>query len=96
VTAAWPLVKIAADRGDTWYRDVWVERLGTILAGYAEQPPNPAWIACATAPWVSRNPAFQWPRLASALSLAAIQADGFVVRPWPADPPAPTPPVGSR
>jgi hypothetical protein len=91
VTAGWPLVRIAADRGDTWYRDVWVSRLRQILDGYVAHPANPAWIACATAPWTSHNPAYQWPRFAAALALAAVQAEGFTVRPWPAAVPEPAP-----
>lgn len=89
VTSGWPLVKIAADRGDTWYRSVWVSRLGAIFDSYTAQPPDPAWIACATAPWVSRNKAYQWSRIAAALTLAAVQADGFTVRPWPSAEPRP-------
>lgn len=88
VTAGWPLMKISADRADTWYRDGWLQRLDAIVSSYAQHPPNPAWIACANAPWVGRNPAFQWTRLAVALSLAAVQYDGFVVEPW--HPAAPT------
>jgi hypothetical protein len=84
VTSGWPLVKIAADRGDTWYRSVWVSRLSAIFDSYTAQPPDPAWIACATAPWVSRNSAYQWSRIAAAFTLAAVEADGFTVRPWPA------------
>ena len=82
VTGGWPLLKMAADRGDTWYRGVWLARLQAIFGAYAVDPPNPAWIACATAPWVGREPAYQWSRYAAALSLAALQADGFVLAPW--------------
>jgi hypothetical protein len=84
ITSGWPILRLAGERADVATRNTWADRLAAIYDAYAAHPPAPHTIACATAPWVSRNPAYQWSRIAAALAIGALEADGVTVQPWPA------------
>ncbi len=58
--AGWPIMRIAAQRGDRSTYGIWEGRLDQILDEYIARPPNPAWSACKTVPYVSDNLGYHW------------------------------------
>jgi unsaturated rhamnogalacturonyl hydrolase len=80
----WPLMRIAAQRGDTGSYQVWEERLHRVLDEYIATPVNPGWAQCKTAPYVSANPGYHWARMLSVYLNAYLGASGYQVKPWEA------------
>jgi hypothetical protein len=82
VAVAWPLMRIAAHRGDLIAYERWSDRLGAVLDAYTARPPDPAWAACGVAPYVSANPGYHWPRMLSMYVMAYLGASGYAVPAW--------------
>ena len=78
----WPIMRIAAHRGDTGSYQVWEERLNRVLDEYIARPVNPRWAQCKTAPYVSANPGYHWGRMLSVFLHLYLGASGYQVRPW--------------
>lgn len=82
IMAGWPLMRIAADRGDEASYGVWEGRPNQVLNEYISNPPNPGWARCKTAPYVSSNPGYHWSRMLSVYMTAYLGAGGYEVGIW--------------
>jgi hypothetical protein len=82
VATAWPLMRLAAARGDRNVYRTWRGRLERALAEYERNPPDPLWAECKVAPYVSDNPGYHWARMLEMYVIAALGASGYEVRPW--------------
>ncbi|MFQ5856597.1 MAG: hypothetical protein ACE5LU_13245 [Anaerolineae bacterium] len=82
VAAGWPLMRIAADRGDESSYGVWEGRLNQILDEYIANPPTPHWAVCKTAPYVSDNPGYHWARMLSVYMGGYLGVSGYEVEVW--------------
>lgn len=80
--AGWPLMRIAADRGDEASYGVWEGRVNRILDEYIANPPNPGWATCKTGVYVSTNPGYHWSRMLSVYMLTYLGASGYDVDVW--------------
>jgi len=78
----WPLMRIAAHRGDEASYRVWEGRLNRVLDEYIAIPPNPYWARCKTAPYVSSNPGYHWSRMLAVYMIAYLGSNGYQVQPW--------------
>jgi len=82
LAAGWPLMRIAAHRGDEASYGVWQGRLNQVLDEYIVSPPDPRWSVCKTAPYVSDNPGYHWARMLSVYVIAHLGASGYEVGAW--------------
>jgi hypothetical protein len=82
LAAGWPLMRIAAQRGDTSTYANWESRVNQVLDEYIARPPNPGWAACKTAGYVSANPGYHWTRMMGMYVVAQLGASGYEVGVW--------------
>jgi hypothetical protein len=82
IAMGWPIMRIAAARGDDATYATWQDRLDLVLDEYIARPPNPGWAACKTAAYVSDNPRYHWTRIVGAYVIAALGASGYEVGVW--------------
>jgi len=82
LATGWPLMRIAAHQGDRASYEIWEGRLNQILDEYIVNPPDPRWSVCKTAPYVSDNPGYHWPRMLSVYVIAYLGASGYEVSAW--------------
>ncbi len=81
LAAGWPLMRLAAVRGDWATYATWEDRLYRVLEEYSANPPDPRWSECKVAPYVSANPGYHWARMLSMYLIAYLGASGYDVQP---------------
>ena len=82
VVGGWPVMRLAAARGDVATYKLWQNRISTILEEYIARPPQPNWTTCGVAPYLSKRLPYHWSRMAASLAMAYLGAGGFSVEPW--------------
>lgn len=79
----WPILRLAAERGDAAAYGTWQARLERVFEEYGAQPPSPHWAQCNIAPYVSNNPGYHAARLSTILVIGWLGLSGYTVDPWP-------------
>ncbi|MFN2251621.1 MAG: hypothetical protein ACK2UL_06855 [Anaerolineae bacterium] len=82
LAAGWPIMRLAAYRGDRDTYARWRGRVTRVLDEYSVTPPNPGWATCKFAPYVSDNRAYHWSRWLSAYVIAYVGLSGVSVDAW--------------
>jgi hypothetical protein len=80
--AGWPLLLLAAERGDAATYDIWDRRLSRVAEEYMSRPPRLEWANCNVAPYVSTNPGYHWARMTAAFSFSYLGLSGYSVESW--------------
>lgn len=79
----WPILRLAAERGDAATYGTWEARLARVFDEYGREPPSPHWAECNIAPYVSNNPGYHAARLSTILVIGWLGLSGYTVDPWP-------------
>ena len=82
LSTGWPIMRIAAARGDRRTYALWESRVRRVLDEYMRTPPDPSITSCKFAPYVSANEAYHWARWLTSYTIAYLGLSGFEAGRW--------------